>query len=233
MAENQVNPSTLESLSALVDNQVSELELRRLLKLTAADSPEGGELRDAWASFQLGRAAARGELPSGPYVDMSARIRAAIDEEGAHETPSAPVAIAEKQGARAWLPAVGRLSIAASVAAAVVLVAQQYNTLLPAADATIADVPAAQQSLPMPAGYAAPTLNARTVSTHDRYVPNPRATRQQLVPQRALQSPRDSAANRQLQGYLNQLMMEHAEHAAINSGRGILPFARVSRLEEE
>lgn len=252
MADNTVNQSTLESLSALVDNQASELELHRLLKQIESDvetgSQEGStEIRKTWARYQLSSAAMRRELPSGDYIDLSARIRTAIDEEPAHNCPandyqSVTAGQDKNQEAnkpqQSWWSSVGRFAIAASVAGAVVLGAQQYNAQLTGAGLTggneVAEAPVSTQAVPMPAGFNAPSLNARTVSSHDRYEPNLRESRKVIfVPRNGEKTLDNSPAKREIQNHLNQLMLEHAEHAALNSGRGMLPFARVARMEEE
>lgn len=231
MAENTVNPSTLESLSALVDNEASELELHRLLK----QSEGSAETRETWARYQMASAAMRGDVSSGAYVDLSASIRAAINEEPAHNVNDESPAQTKPQSR--WWQAAGRFAIAASVAGAVVLGAQQYQAQLGATPgAEVAEAPSASQSVPLPAGFTAPSFNTRTVSSHDRYQPNAgisESRRVIIVPRQGEKSLPDAASKREIQNHLNQLMLEHAEHAALNSGRGMLPFARVARMEEE
>jgi len=232
MAENTVNQSTLESLSALVDNEASELELHRLLK----QSESSAEVRETWARYQMASAAMRGDVASGSYVDLSAAISAAISEEPAHAVNDESPIQAKAQ--RRWWQAAGRFAVAASVAGAVVLGAQQYQAQLlgGARDAEVAEASTASQSVPLPAGFTAPSFNTRTVSSHDRYAPNPGMAESRkvlIVPRQGENSLPDAASKREIQNHLNQLMLEHAEHAALNSGRGMLPFARVARMEEE
>ncbi len=75
----------------------------------------------------------------------------------------------------------------------------------------------------------APALSARTVSTGD-YTPRLRESRQVIyVPKKGQQVTSDS----RVQSHLNQLMLEHAEHASLNSSRGMMPFARVAQVDNE
>ncbi len=235
MVENTAKQSTLESLSALVDNQASELELHRLLKQSESDP----EVRETWGRYQLSSAVMRGDFHASRYVDLSAGIRAAIDEEPAHDCDLSSAAEArnlENPSSRWWHVA-GRFAVAASVAGAVMLGAQQYGDKLigGASENEMAEAPAPTQSVPLPAGFNAPIpLNARTVSSHDQYQPNLREGRKvQFVPRSGNRELANTPAGREIQNHLNQLMLEHAEHAALNSGRGMLPFARVARMEEE
>lgn len=91
-----------ESLSALMDNEADELELRRILAQPA------GELDSTWARYQLASAALHGKAGAMPNWDLSARISAALADE------ATPVAAPVK--AR---PVMARFAVAASVMLAV------------------------------------------------------------------------------------------------------------------
>ena len=156
----------LESVSALVDGEASELELRRVLNATETDP----ELRTRWARYHCVSTVMRGDIGTDFRIDLSAAIREAIDEEPA--VVSAPV----RSGWRMHLPRVG---IAASVAAVMVLTAQVISfgggdslegslaaTVEPAA--TLSSEEKLLQSAPlpsMPAGFQYSSPGARTVST--------------------------------------------------------------------
>ncbi len=99
-----------ESLSAVLDNEADELELRRVL--SAADE---SETRATWARYQVARAAMHKELLM-PKLDIASAVSAALAEEAA----PAPV----KQNA--WR-SVGRLAVAASVTVAVLAGVRLYN----------------------------------------------------------------------------------------------------------
>jgi sigma-E factor negative regulatory protein RseA len=98
-----------ESLSAVMDNEADELELRRVL---AGDNPE---LRATWSRYQLARAAMHKELIE-PRLDIASAVSAALADE------AAPVK-AQRNG---W-KSLGRLAVAASVTVAVLAGVRLYN----------------------------------------------------------------------------------------------------------
>jgi sigma-E factor negative regulatory protein RseA len=98
-----------ESLSAVMDNEADELELRRML---AGDNPE---LRATWSRYQLARAAMHKELIE-PRLDIAAAVSAALADE------AAPVRT-QRNG---W-KSLGRLAVAASVTVAVLAGVRLYN----------------------------------------------------------------------------------------------------------
>lgn len=92
-----------ESLSALMDGEASELEIRRLMR-DGADDPS---LRERWQHWHVARSAMHDEL-QWPKLDLAARVSAALQDEPAPRVENA------------WynrLPA--RLAVAASVTLAV------------------------------------------------------------------------------------------------------------------
>lgn len=206
-----------EALSALVDGEASELELRRLLKESEVDP----DLRNSWRSYQLIGAALRDDLPVGHYSDTSSSIFAAIENEPA-------LNVATGEGVKSKLSmlwsSLGRVAIAASVAGAVVVGVQSYQSPI-SPDSVVASSSLSAPS-GLPAGYGAPAIAARTVSAPG-YV-SPAVERQVSFVPRQGQSVEQ---NVQLQAYLNHLMLEHAEHAALNASRGMMPFARVAELD--
>ncbi len=107
------------SLSALMDGEVTELELRRLLR-EARDNPE---LLDSWERYNLARSALHGEPFQWTGSELSERIAARIAEE------PTPGAAARSAGwlRRSAMP-LGKLAVAASVAAAVFLGLQTLSS---------------------------------------------------------------------------------------------------------
>ena len=101
-----------ESLSAVMDNQADELELRRVL--AASDDPE---LRATWMRYQLARAVMHKDLLE-PRLDIAAAVSAALADEPAH-TAATPQ--------RGVWRSVGRLAVAASVTVAVLAGVRLYN----------------------------------------------------------------------------------------------------------
>ncbi|MCB1664440.1 MAG: sigma-E factor negative regulatory protein [Pseudomonadales bacterium] len=110
-----------ESLSALMDNEADDLELRRLLKTAPGD----GELGETWRRYNLVRSVLQHEEVAAVSSDATQRLFAALEAEEAYapET-SAPVA----NPVRSLWQGMGRMAIAASVAMAAYVVLQ--STLL-------------------------------------------------------------------------------------------------------
>merc|ERR1712110_362970 len=101
-----------ESLSAVLDNEADELELRRVL------SAEGdNEMRSTWSRYQIARAAMHKELIE-PRLDIASAVSAALADE--------PAITAVKPQRFAWRN-VGRLAVAASVTVAVLAGVRLYN----------------------------------------------------------------------------------------------------------
>lgn len=103
--------SLQESLSALMDNETDELELRRVL--AACEEPQ---MRERWQRYQLARAAMHGELRE-PRLDLAAAVSAALAVE------EAPVVKSPRQPLRT----LGRFAVAASVTVAVLAGVRLYN----------------------------------------------------------------------------------------------------------
>ena len=99
-----------ESLSALMDNETDELELRRLLAVSGE-----GETRATWARYQVARAVMHKELLL-PHLDLAAKVSAALADE-----PQVKVA------RRMPWTGLGRLAVAASVTVAVLAGGRLYN----------------------------------------------------------------------------------------------------------
>ena len=112
-----------ESLSALMDNEADELELRRVLN--ACDDVE---TRETWARYQIARAVMHKDLLL-PRLDIAAAVSAALADE----------AVPAKASRGPWR-SLGRLAVAASVTLAVLAGVRLYN------QDEIAGVELAQQS---------------------------------------------------------------------------------------
>jgi sigma-E factor negative regulatory protein RseA len=105
-----------EKLSAFLDNELSEIEERRLLNELAADK----EQRAAWERYHLIRASLRGELEAVAPASLSGRISDAIAQQ---EVPRR-----DRRARVTWRKAAGGFAIAASVAT-VALLSLQGPTL--------------------------------------------------------------------------------------------------------
>ncbi len=239
----QIQPPVLaESLSALMDNQASELEIQRLLKALDA-SPE---LKSTWSRYQIASAGLKGELPVIASSDFAARVSAAIDAEETYTlNPQAALQPEVNQADSGnviamplrWWQQAGRVAVAASVAGALIVGVQQYQTVAPQTaefavnTAVSAPVAATEtKAANLPSGINAPALSARTVAVQSGYESRPQENR------RVMFVPRQEAApiyNEDVSTYVNQLIQEHTDNASINSGQGMLPYTRVILVEEE
>lgn len=211
-----------ESISAMVDDQVSELELRRILKQAEQDP----QVYQDWERYQLVGAAMRGE--SVQPGNLLRGIQVAIADDGQQED--------NQQGAGFWA-SLGKVTIAASVAAVVVMGAQQ-NWMQSPADLLDQNPTAAT-------AQAQPKLNQQPIVLDPAQLRTVSAGGQQqrmveqnpapmLVPKQGLsQRNRNPAQEAMLRKHLQQLMQEHAANATANGGRGVLPYVRVPRVQDK
>jgi sigma-E factor negative regulatory protein RseA len=123
-----------ESLSALLDDQAGELEVRRIL---AADADP--ELRSTWRRYQVARAALHGELRE-PRLDIAASVSAALAAEPPlrHSSP--------------WWQGAGRVAVAASVTVAVLVGVRFYNQDALSVDQLTVQTAPLMQNLPQVQG---------------------------------------------------------------------------------
>lgn len=194
-----------ESMSALMDDEANELELQRLLKQVGDDS----ELRATWVRYNAVRSAMSGQHISHLQLDISSRVREAID--------ASPAGAGEKESLRQRLfRPMASFAVAASVAATVVIGGQQLAQVS-GNDPYGADAIASGAS---PVGLVN-SLGATTVraSYGTEAIP---------VLQPAARTAYKELARQRMQMY----MQEHVEHAALNSPHGLIPFARVSEIRE-
>ena len=191
-----------ESLSALMDDEANELEVHRLLSQLGDDA----ELRATWIRYNAARSVMSGQTVSQLDVDISARVSAAIAEEDAP--------------ASSRLAALGRplasLAVAASVMGAVVFGGQQLAYL--GADPTSSQVVASGSASPVGMVNSLGATSVRA-SYGTQALPN-------LEP--ATRTAYKELARQRMQAY----QQEHAEHAALNSPQGLIPYTRVSRIKE-
>ncbi|ALI02813.1 anti-sigma-E factor RseA [Pseudomonas sp. FW306-02-F02-AA] len=99
-----------ESLSAVMDNEADELELRRVL-----NAFDDVETRETWARYQVARAVMHKDLLI-PRLDLASAVSAALADE----------AVPVKTTRGPWRT-VGRLAVAASVTLAVLAGVRLYN----------------------------------------------------------------------------------------------------------
>ena len=218
-----------ESLSALMDGEASEMELHRVLKATDAES--GDKLKSTWSRYQMVRDSMHDQVGAKPAVDLSAVIREAIETESFEE----PIK-------KNWFGALGKVAIAASVAAVMVITTQTIQVAGIAGDAELVgattETPASDGLIPspavsLPAGFQAPSVSARTVSSHSRMPAQASQPRYIPVITKAEKATASQPPSQEVQAYLQRVMEVHAGNAAVNSSRGMMPYAGVPAEKAE
>ncbi len=194
-----------ESLSAVLDGEANELELERVL----SQIEENSEFRQTWTRYSAVRSLNTGGSIADLSLDVSQRVRSALLEE--HDTPrSESVAM----GAKRLLKPLASFAVAASVAATVVIGAQQLAQI---------GQSGAQQSLiagTSPVGLIN-TVGATTIQA---------SYGTQAIP--VLQPTTKTAYRELARQRMHRYMQEHVEQAALNSPQGLIPFSRIQQIQE-
>lgn len=116
-----------ESLSAIMDGEGNELELRRVLK-TLDDSPALG---DVWRRYHLMRSALRRERDTVVDIDIASGVMAAIEQQESFHVEASMVESVPAQAAprqkRRGLSLMGGAAVAAAVSMMVVSGVQFYR----------------------------------------------------------------------------------------------------------
>lgn len=232
----QNRPQVLaESISALMDNQASELELQRILKASEQDA----EIKAIWARYQIAGAVLRGEQTPLVMSDFAARVSAAIDGEDALSVQTDAASTSHPQTAHKsqqglWYQ-LGRVALVASVAGGMILGVNHLN-LTPssgnqiASNVVTAPAQAPIDTISLPSGFNSPALNTRTVSVQTGYEARPQEGRHVNFQPR---QPNSVVSDDEVSRYVNQMIKAHSDNAAMNSGQGVLPYARVIITDEE
>lgn len=207
-----VHPEPQSHLSALMDGEVGEFELRRTLSLVERDPA----LRDKWRRYHLAASALRGEVGD-CSADLSARIADALSDAPAPRP-------------RILTGILGRTAVAASVAVLAVAGAR-YWLPFEAVDSGLAagtgDQQVQQLSRPVPQSFlGAPVPGVQVVSATDGSTALPIGA-PETTPRRL-----SAAEEEQIRRYVEERMLRHAENAAVGH-EGLLPFARVPRRVEQ
>ena len=198
-----------QSLSALIDNEADELELRRVLN--ASNDPE---LRASWSRYQIARAAMHNE-PFSAKIDLSASIMAAIDAEpelSVEQPEQQETAVRNiKSGRFSW---VSRVAVAASVTLAVLGGVRFYNQDAVQQEALVAKN---EQRLP-------------TVGNSEQHSPVVLAS----YSAQGKKAPIAQAVSEQSSWYelrLPSYLRQHAQQTSMNKTESGLPYARAASLE--
>lgn len=243
-----------ESLSALMDDEADDLELGRILR--AMDSGES-DLGAVWSRYQLVSAVLKGSPASVGLKPLSLDL-AAADVEPVDETlagpdadlggagPAAQAGAAKAKHAEAGLTrrALGSFAVAASLTA-VAVVGWQWQS----EEALEAAPMAAEISMPAPA--AAPVLSALRATDQRGLLQasNPGRVAPELarIQSSALSPVATSTASAsglassrvrtadsieaEMRQQVEAYIIRHAEHNALHSRSGMMPFARMAAFD--
>lgn len=196
-----------ESLSAVMDNEADELELRRVL---AADGES--ETRATWSRYQLARAAMHRELRE-PRLDIASAVSAALADE-----PALSVKPAKPQQKSAWRN-MGRIAVAASVTVAVLAGVRLYNQGEVAGPHMAQQAP--QPSIAVPQATQGPAVLAGYNGSDNAGAMDAETS--------AAQVSAEGWHEQRLPAYVRQ----HAQQAAFGSeSESALPYARAASMED-
>jgi sigma-E factor negative regulatory protein RseA len=231
MTEQRHHEVLSEAISALADNQTSELELQRILKASEQDS----NIQATWARYHLIGTALRSEPIALPLPSFAANISAAIaaeyplSRESSHKTT---------QGL--WYQ-LGRAALVASVAGGVILGVQQFNggslTGVPsgaaqmAANQTPLQAPVAP-SISLPSSIERPPLNTRNVSVQSGYPQNNHRVMFQPNRSTSVTGNVVRMTDEDFVNYINQMLQVQAQDSSVNSNT-VVPFHRVIMTEKK
>ncbi|WP_043526657.1 sigma-E factor negative regulatory protein [Litchfieldella xinjiangensis] len=238
-----MNQNARESLSALMDNEGDELELRRVLK-TLDESPDDAE---AWRRYHLARSLMQRDRWLDVSTDLSAGIMRKLQDE---PLPEMEKVSTKRSGTFSFA---GSAAIAAAVSLMVITGVQFYNgdgdepasmagtsTQAPQtgtgadASATLAaSSSGAARSMQRPSLVDLPLFqtpaNGRGAMTVGATTESPMfmapSSRQGMVSRESLSNDQEQA--RLLQSYLDR----HAEGASYRSGDAWMPLLRASGYE--
>ena len=208
-----------ETISAVMDSQSDDLEVRRLLKaLDNASEEEAAALLAQWESFHSIGSVLRNESVSNsetPTMRASASFAASVSAAIADEVP---MDSSHKHASKSQ-PMWQRFAVAATVTLAVLVGVQEYESMQEGGASYTADN-----------AVAVPTVKSTDQSFVD-------LTAIQLASsEMALESPISEAEKLEAieaQEKLNEYLLEHTNHAAKQSGQGMIPFARLANFEDE
>ncbi|WOG25569.1 sigma-E factor negative regulatory protein [Endozoicomonas sp. 8E] len=211
-----------ESLSAAMDGEAGEFELRRVLDNIGSDEHLRGKAR----RYQIAGDVLRRESNEFMDIDLSAGIRDRLEAEPSHSVAKERSVTGHGvlKGVGHWWSKAGRVAVAASVALAVLLGVKNYNTspeTLPLVTSVTDQTTLLQPVQIMHNGYGAAGIQAGYNSRqHDSITPEQLAQAQRVA---------DRAIKERFRAYA----LQHAEMSAMNSGQGILPFARLTTFESQ
>ena len=224
-----------ETLSALVDGEVDELELRRLLEaLDQADEHEAEHLLAQWYRFNtisdlLTSYAAQTASGNKIFGSGSSALRPVLADDGFAQSVSAALTEEIAANTASSVSSSSRpshlrgLAVAASVAFAVVLGVQEFDRFAP------------QESQPLLASgeqTSTPSVVQQADFVGLRSLESQPPAYKWVSPVKSA-SPVDQLKAAEAQARLNAYFLQHANRTATQSGHSLIPFARVANFEDQ
>lgn len=200
----------LESVSALVDGEASEIELHRILKQLDADhANQDQSVGSKWSRYHS-VSQAMADTPLGG-VDISQSVSSAIAEEPTYATTFSSIA-------RSKLYSMGRFAVAASVAFVAIIGVQQLNQLEPSQQqGASSDLFASQledqvkgPATQYPSGFQ-PNVQARTVNA----VSNIQLSPQPLKIIKPTSADIESLNDQRMRNYLNEIVRNQSRTSLV------------------
>lgn len=201
-----------ESLSALMDDEADELEVRRILAHTNCE-----EIDAIWSRYHLAQSSHQVEEPV-LHLDISERVSAAIAEESIQQ--ASPAVESHSSKTLNWLKPVSGFAVAASVAAAVVVGVRGYENAAPGLlpqDVTQTQQIASSRAYPVGAGSFTASTGAKQPGAQFNVLPSPSQT---LLKQQSDQR-------------MEKYLLRHTQQLSASQTQGVIPFARVASFEAE
>jgi sigma-E factor negative regulatory protein RseA len=199
-----------ESVSALMDGEADELELRRLLA-----SENSSPVDSQWARYHLVRDVLQNsEQAAFRHLDISKQVAMAVSEQ--------PIAAAPANTSQWWRPVAG-FAVAASVAMAVVVgvqSTQQFSNGLESGVPAVQGVASSRVYPVQGASLQAGEGSGGMITYRGTELPGGLAASK-------------AEANLAAQERLDKYILRHTERAALNNSQGMISFARVASFETE
>jgi sigma-E factor negative regulatory protein RseA len=200
------------SLSALMDNEINEMEFQKILSNSDDDN-----IRQTWQRYHMTRTVLREGSFNAKFAgfDISRQVSAALESESAYKTTG---------GFKHYLKPVLSFAIAASVATVIVISGHFSEDSTP----VLSQVANPGSSFSSPSyGISAVVVNAPSVNTvNAAYEADTLNIKQSTADHSAVYN---SFARQRLQRF----MLHNAQHSAWNSNQGMMPLARVVTIEVE
>ena len=212
-----------ETISAVMDSQADDLEVRRLLKtLDNASEEEAAAILAQWESFHTIGSVLRNESRGNnetPTMRASSNFAASVSAAIADEAPMDKAARRPSKSDPMWQ----RFAVAASVTLAILVGVQEYESMQAGDASYTADnavtVPALQ-SVDQSVDQSVVDLTAVQLASSEVALESSMSEAEKLE---AIEA----------QERLNEYLLEHTNHAAKQSGQGMIPFARLANFEDE